>query len=174
MSSLDNHHGRAIVRRTRRTRLLLGGVIITALAASILLSACSSETTIDERNAAASPAVAYESGADFVEALNGAGVVFTNPTISPVTTPALGETMHVADTVSTTYATDDVVNVFVAWPSEASSKYFSLYFESSQKALADVSAEGMTLKGDLWFARASNDQRLFDIQEALGGQLITP
>lgn len=172
MSNLDRPHGHAIVRRMRPTRLVLVGVIIAALAGSVLLAACSSGTTIDERNAAASPAVAYESGANFVEALTRAGVDFANPTINPVTTPALGETIHVADSVSTAYAKDDVVNVFVAWRSEASSKYFSTYFESSQQARANVSAQGTTLKGELWFALASNDQRLFDIQEALGGQLI--
>jgi hypothetical protein len=170
----DRLHSRAIVQRMRPTWLLLVGVIIAALAGSVLLTACSGAASIDERNAAASPAVAYESGADFVEALNRAGVACPNPTISPVTTPALGETIHVADSVSSTYAKDDVVNVFVAWPSEPSSKYFSKYFESSQEARASVSAQGMTLKGELWFARASDDQRLFDIQEALGGQLIKP
>jgi len=172
MSNLNHPHGHAIVQRMRPTWLLLVGVIIAALAGSVLLAACGSGTSIDERNAVASPAVAYESGADFVEALNRAGVACTNPTIFPVTTPALGETIHVADSVSCTYAKDDVVNVFVAWRSEFSSKYFSMYFESSQEAQADVSAEGMTLKGELWFAWASDDQRLFDIQEALGGQLI--
>lgn len=174
MSSLDRPHGHAIARRMRPTRLLLGGVLITALAGSILLAACSSGTTIDERNAAASPAVAYKSGADFVEALTRAGIDFPNPTIGPVTTPAAGEKIHVADAVSSAYANKDVVNVFVAWRSEASSKYFSMYFESSQKAQADVSAKGLTLKGELWYARASDDQRLFDIQKALGGQLIKP
>ncbi len=174
MPNLDRPHSRAIVQRMRPNWLLLVGVIIAALAGSVLLTACGGAASIDERNAAARPAVAYESGAAFVEALTRAGVDFPNPTIGPVTTPVSGETIHVADSVSCTYAKDDVVNVFVAWPSEVSSKYFSVYFESSQKALANVSAEGMTLKGELWFARASDDQRLFDIQEALGGQLIEP
>ena len=141
----------------------------------ILTAACgddaSKELSVDERNAAASPAVAYESGAAFVEALNAAGVACTNPTIYPVT---VSGSVHVADSFTCAYAEQDLVNVFVAWQEPASSEYFSIYFENTQQARADVSAQGWTLKGELWFAQASDDQRLIDIQGALGGQLIDP
>jgi len=132
------------------------------------------EPSIDERNAAASAAVTYESGAGFVEALERAGVPCTNPTISTFTTSAAGATFHVADNVSCEYANGDVVMAFVAWPSEVSSTYFSMYFESYMEAKAFSAPQALTLKGELWFAWASDDQRLFDTQEALGGQLIKP
>jgi hypothetical protein len=147
---------------------------IIILAFAILTGACgggaSKEVTIDERNAAASSAVSYESGAAFVEALNAAGVACTNPTIYPVMEGGI----HVADSFTCAYAEQDLVNVFVAWPELASSEYFSTYFENSQQARAEVSAQGLTLKGELWFAQASVDQRLIDIQGAIGGQLIDP
>ncbi len=130
----------------------------------------SNEASVDERNAAASAAVTYESGAGFVEALEGAGVPCTNPSISPVNTSGV----HVADSFSCIYAKDDLVNMFVAWPSELSSTYFSMYFENYQKAQAGFGSEQLILKGNLWFAVASTDQRLFDIQDALGGQLAEP
>jgi hypothetical protein len=132
------------------------------------------EPSIDERNAAASAAVTYESGAGFVEALERAGVPCTNPTISPFTTSGAGMTFHVADNVSCKYPNGDVVMAFVAWPSEVSSTYFSMYFEPYMEAKASSAPQALTLKGELWFAWASNDQRLFDTQEALGGQLIKP
>lgn len=140
----------------------------------ILTAACGDDAaetlSVDELSAAASPAVAYESGAEFVDALNRSGVACANPTIYPVTVSGI----HLADSFSCTYAEQDLVNVFVAWQEPASSEYFSVYFESTQQARADVSAEGWTLKGELWFAVASDDQRLIDIQGALGGQLIDP
>jgi uncharacterized RDD family membrane protein YckC len=132
------------------------------------------EPSIDERNAAASAAVTYESGAGFLEALERAGVPCTNPTISPFTTSGAGMTFHVADNVSCKYPNGDVVTVFVAWPSEVSSTYFSMYFESYMEAKSGTGAQSLTLKGELWYAWASNEQRLFDTQEALGGQLIKP
>jgi hypothetical protein len=125
--------------------------------------------SIDERNAAAGAAVTYESGAGFVEALERAGFPCTNPTISAFTASAAGETFHVADNVSCDYGNSDVVNAFVAWPSEISSTYFSMYFKSYQEATTNT-----VLKGGLWFAWASDDQGLFDIQDALGGQLVRP
>jgi hypothetical protein len=127
------------------------------------------EPSLDERNAAAEAAVAYESGAGFAEALQRAGVPCTNPTISPFTTSAAGGTFHVADNVSCDYGDGDVVMAFVAWPSELSSTYFSMYFKSYQEASTNT-----FLKGELWFAWASDDQGLFDTQEALGGQLVKP
>ena len=72
------------------------------------------------------------------------------------------------------YSEGDLVNAFVAWQSEASSTYFSTYFEAEQKARAATGAPNPTLKGELWYAEAAADQRLFDTQEALGGQLIKP
>ena len=130
--------------------------------------------SIDERNAAARTTVTYESGAGFVEALEQAGVPCTDPTISPFTTSAAGATFHVADDISCSYANGDVVTVFVAWPSEISSTYFSMYYEHYMEAKAISAPQALALKGELWFASASDDQRLFDIQEALGGQLIEP
>jgi hypothetical protein len=129
--------------------------------------------SLDERNAAAEAAVAYESGAGFVEALERAGVPCANPTISPFTVSASGGTFHVADSVSCDYAEGGVVNAFVAWPSEISREYFSLYSKSAQEARTKTFVEGMTLNGELWFAWG-DDQRLFNIQEALGGQLVEP
>jgi hypothetical protein len=125
--------------------------------------------SIEERNAAAGAAVTYESGAGFVEALERAGFACTNPTISAFTASGAGETFRVADNVACDYGTSDVVKAFVAWPSEISSTYFSMYFKSHQEAPTNT-----FLKGELWFAWASDDQGLFDIQDALGGQLVRP
>lgn len=165
------------VTRTTRLRLLSPAKRVAVMLAIVAAATgCGGdgvtfeELSIEERNAEASPAVAYQSGADFVEALNRAGVECTNPTIYPTVVGGI----HVADSFTCTYGEQDLVNVFVAWPSLFSSEYFSRYFQSSQEALADVSAQGWTLKGELWYARATDDQRLIDIQEALGGQLIDP
>lgn len=129
------------------------------------------ELTIEDRNATASPAVAYESGAGFVEALEQAGVLCMNPTISPV----IASGIHVADTFGCTRAENDFVNVFSAWPDTFSSKYFSLYFESYVEAGASTGSQGLILKGELWLATAGPDrQMLFDVQEAIGGQLCLP
>ena len=134
------------------------------------------EFRITEHNAAARTAVAYDSGANFVDALNRAGVPCTNPTILPVTTPAVAGTgtIQVGDSLACTFARDDSVNVIVASPDYLGHVYFSSYFEASQKALADVSSQQITLKGEFWVATSSDDQRLFEIQDVMGGQLIVP
>ena len=153
------------------------GFLMLAIASAA--TACSGATgdvgpNVDESNAAAKAAVSYESGAGFVEALAQAGVPCTNQTVTPYTVPTAQGPIHVADTVSCNYADDDWITGFVAWPSEESSTYFKMYYESSQKAKADVGAQSLTLKGDLWFATAPAEQRLFITQQAIGGQLIKP
>ena len=82
--------------------------------------------------------------------------------------------IHVADSVECIYSEDDRVQGFVAWPSELSSEYFSGYFEHYLEAKAVSAPQTLTLKGQLWFATALTDQRQFDTQETLGGQLIKP
>ena len=42
------------------------------------------------------------------------------------------------------------------------------------EAKSETGAQSLTLKGEFWFAWASDDRGLFDIQEALGGQLFMP
>jgi hypothetical protein len=49
-----------------------------------------------------------------------------------------------------------------------------MYFPSFQEAKTSVSAESLTLEGNLWFATAPTDERLFTTQAALGGQLLEP
>lgn len=173
----------SVINKRSSRRPAVGGLVAFILVGAGIYTICTSQVnwpefstlitvidgpSIDERNAAASAAVAYESGADFVEALGRAGVPCTNPTISPL----MASGFHVADSFSCNYATGDLVNLFVAWPSELSSTYFSMYFEAEQEAGAATGAQNLTLKGELWYAVATTDQRLFDIQEALGGQLV--
>jgi len=172
---------RHLVMRIRRRRLLSAASLVAVmLAIATAEMACGDggasggRTSIDERNAAASAAVTYESGAGFVEALERAGVPCTKQTVTPQTVATEWGTIHVVDNVTCTYSEHDWVNGFVAWPSEFSSRYFSLYFERYQSAGDEVGAQSLLLKGKLWFATAPTDQRLFDTQEALGGQLIKP
>ena len=115
-------------------------------------------------------AVAYDSGAELVEALERAGV----PCVEQSVIPQEESGVYVADNVTCTYADDDWVQVFMAAPSEFGDVYFSMYFESFQEAKTSVSAQSLTLEGDLWFATAPTDQRLFTTQAALGGRLLEP
>lgn len=126
--------------------------------------------SISDRNAAAKVAVAYDNGAELVQALERAGVPCAKQSVIPQ--QAAGT--YVADNVTCTYSADDWVQVFMAAPSEPGRAYFSIYFESFQEAKTRASAQSLTLEGDLWFATAPTDERLFTTQVALGGQLLEP
>jgi hypothetical protein len=130
--------------------------------------------SIEERNAAAKAAVPYNSGADFVKALEQAGVPCPNQEIghNTVWTPGVGD-WHLMDNVRCTYP-DNTLHVYVALPDdEWSRKYFSNYIEALQDVLCPFGKTDLQLKGELWYADTSdNDQILFDIQEALGGQIF--
>jgi hypothetical protein len=145
-------------------------VILLLAVVTACSSAGSSKITIEERNATAIPAATYESGADFISALEKAGVPCTKNTISPITASGI----HVYDSVTCIYSENDLINVDVAFPSEASRAYYSSYFPAIKNAQANTNPDRLILTGDLWYAVASTDQRLFDTQAAIGGQLIKP
>ncbi len=93
--------------------LLLGAIIGAFVGLALVLAygngAIGGGVSIDERNAAASAAVPYESGADFVEALErGVGVPCTKHTV----TPLVASGIHVADSVTCMYSEGDLVNAF--------------------------------------------------------------
>jgi hypothetical protein len=110
----------AVTRITRPRLLSAASLVAVMLAIAAAAMACGGggvrfeELSIDERNAEASPAVAYESGAGFVEALERAGVPCTKQTITPQTVVTALGTIHVADSVTCTYSEDDWVQGFVA------------------------------------------------------------
>ena len=146
-------------------------VAILALVAGCGGAASSpSSASISERNAAAKVAVAYDSGAELLEALERAGV----PCVEQNVVPQEESGVYVADNVTCTYAAGDWVQVFMAAPSEPGRVYFSMFFDSSMEAKTSVGATSLTLEGDLWFATAPTDQRLFTTQDTLGGQLLEP
>jgi hypothetical protein len=161
-----------------RNRRRFGVVSRTSVPLLILafMSGCggaassTSSMSISERNTAAKPAVAYDSGAELVGALEQAG----SPCVTQRVTPQEAAATYVADIVMCTYAADDWLQVFMAAPSEPGRAYYSMYFESSQEAKTSVSATSLTLEGNLWFATAPTDERLFTTQGALGGQLLEP
>jgi len=159
------------VNRYGLQRVFRAGLLALAVAGAA--TACGGGgTSVAKRNAEASPAVAYKSGAGFVAALRAAGVPCPKQSVDPVTTATSLGVLHVADSVSCTYSKNDYFSATVAWSSKLSSKYFSFYFEAFQKACRETSCEATTLKGKLWFAHGAPDvQRLYDAQKALGGQL---
>lgn len=160
--------GHALASGNGLQRLLTAALL--ALAVGGVATACGGGggTSVETRNAEAGTPVAYKSGADFVVALKQAGVSCPKATIAPVAASGV----HVADSVSCTYSTDDYFSATVAWPSTLSSKYFSGYFAAYQKACRDTDCKATTLEGNLWFAGgAPNEERLFTVQDALGGQL---
>lgn len=152
----------------RFASLLTAGLLIVAAAGVVAACGGGGGSSIEQHNADAATAVAYKSGADFVKALKQAGVLCPAASVSAVEASGV----HVADSVSCTYAKDDYFSATVAWPSTLSSKYFSIYFPASQKACRDTGCKAVTLKGNLWFAGgAPDEQRLYEVQDALGGQL---
>jgi hypothetical protein len=134
------------------------------------VASSSGSVSISDRNAAAKLAVAYDDGGGLVEAMEKAGA----PCVEQSVTPQTAAGVHVADNVTCTYAAGDWVQMFVAVPSELGRTYFSEYFETFQASKSSVSAQTLTLEGELWFATAPTAQRLFATQTALGGQLREP